>query len=144
MNRTNPSLPGTSPARPARAASLACAVTLVLGLAACGDEPAGSGPAETASEGLVLHAPLGAVEAFDVFVWDFGLPSGGHFEVAVYDFTSGEPLGPLRRSGSLELPQWTPRPGVAERWPAQILWRAFAYDREGALLASAEASASRR
>ncbi len=92
----------------------------------------------------MLQAPLGDVEGFDVFVWDYGLPSGGHFEVAVYDHTSGQALGPLRRSGRLELPQWTPRAGVAERWPAVILWRAFAYDREGALLASSEASARRR
>lgn len=127
-----------------RTAALLCLALLALLLSGCG-EPAAPPMTPPGGGGeLVLQAPLGAVERYDVFFWDYALPSGGHFEVAVYDFSSGEALGPLRRSGSLDLPQWTPREGVVQRWPVEILWRAFAYDREGALLASAEASASRR
>lgn len=126
---------------------LLCAAA--ISLPACGAaEPEAQPEAASESQSEVqgdftLHTPLATVASYEVFSWDYPLPLDGHFDIAVYDYSSGEASGPIRRSPRLELPFWEPGE-FHERWPDQILWRVFAYDENGQWLANAEGIAERR
>lgn len=73
-------------------------------------------------------APLGKVEDFVEFRWEFDLPRTGVFEVIVYDGTSGKKGEEIGRSGELDEPFWRPPVAESSGWKNAILWEVQAFD----------------
>jgi hypothetical protein len=94
--------------------------------------------------GLELAAPLGDVEAYTAFRWSFDRPSGGFYELRVWDASAGPDAPPLLEVLELEASRWTLAEEASRALPGAIRWEVRAFDGAMTLVASAEASARRR
>ena len=93
-----------------------------------GGEPPHRGEILIGDHEITAVAPLGTVDDFDEFRWEFELPPNGVFEVIVYDATSGQKGEEIGRSGELDEPFWRPPVGESSGWKNAILWEVQAFD----------------
>jgi len=117
-------------------------ILFALLLFGCGaEEPPAPAPGGIGE--IVCRTPVGEGADYSEFAWDCELPPGGYFQVAVYDYNGGQPLGPRRRSPQLVEASWKPRSYDSARFADEILWRVNAYDQARKLVARGEAVAKR-
>lgn len=75
--------------------------------------------------------PVGGVPAYSGFAWNFDLPDGGWFVVAV---SSPEDDRELHRTPPLYEATWTPAPLEREAWPDRIHWTVTGFDATGSIV----------
>ena len=83
-------------------------------------------PPPTLGQALVLIAPVGAVERYDEFQWEYALKPGLHFEVSLWDEQSGQELWTSPR---LHTPRFSPPSGL--ELPARLRWEVWVLDDQG-------------
>ncbi len=118
--------------RPVPALRIAVAAALLLGFGLwLSSLPARLPSAElsrpfTLGAPLVLISPVGAVERYDEFRWQYTLKPGLHFEVSIWDEETGRELWTSPR---LHTPNFSP-PSELEL-PARLRWEVWVLDDQG-------------
>ena len=100
-----------------------------LGMHFSADENPKRGPI-TLSDELAGYAPVGDVAAFEEFRWPDPLPSGGSYELRVFDARSGHLLASVEE---LSEPSWKPSAQVRANWPRLLRWELSVRDSSNAL-----------
>lgn len=107
---------------------------LVLGIFWLGtrfsrDENPTRGPI-TLSDAPAGYAPVGEVAAFEDFRWPDALPSGGSYELRIFDARSGRLLTSVEEWAE---PFWKPSAEELAAWPRSIRWELSVRDSSRAL-----------
>lgn len=95
-----------------------------------------SGPNLNASQQFQL-VPSGTVAAVTQFSFEAPRPSGGTFQVRVYDPAAG--ATPILESPPLEEPRWIPDPDQLGKLPSRFRWELRVLDATGLRISTASA-----
>ena len=85
---------------------------------------------------LTPRSPMGEVDEWTEFHWDYDLPVGATFAITVYEKEPVRSFEPLFEKTGLKQPKWVPTTDELARMPKAISWEVYVLGATGALMES--------